>query len=74
MEQHGLDYIGSNADLGMRLQIGSTEQLNCMYSECLDGIDAEQEYWNMNFDAALSLMTTFYMPFGRYIFLGMPLG
>ena len=31
-------------------------------------------YWNVKLDAASSLMTTFYSPFGRYKFLRMPLG
>ena len=37
MEQDGDDYTRSNADLERKPQIGSKEQLNCMYSECLDG-------------------------------------
>ena len=38
VEQDGVDYIRPNADLEMRPQIRSKEQLKCMYSECLDGI------------------------------------
>ena len=37
MEQDGDDYIRPNADLEMKPQIRSKEQLKCMYSECLDG-------------------------------------
>ena len=63
MEQQGDDYIKSNADLETRPQIRSTEQMKCMYSECLDGIDAKQGYQNVN--AASLLLTTFYTPFKR---------
>ena len=38
IEQHGDDYIRLNADLAMRPQISSKDQLKCMYSECFDGI------------------------------------
>ena len=34
VEQHGDDYIRPNADLEMKSQIRSKEQLNYMYSEC----------------------------------------
>ena len=37
VEQDGDDYIRPNADLEMKPQIRSKEQLKCMYSECLDG-------------------------------------
>ena len=37
MEQDGDDYIRPNADLEMKPQIRSKEQLKCMYSECWDG-------------------------------------
>ena len=37
MEQDGDDYIRPNADLEMKPQIRSKEQLECMYSECWDG-------------------------------------
>ena len=37
MEQDGDDCIRPNADLEMKPQIRSKEQLKCMYSECLDG-------------------------------------
>ena len=36
MEQHGGNYIRTNADLEMRPQIRSKGHLKCMYSECLD--------------------------------------
>ena len=38
MKQDGDDYIWPNADLAMKPQIRSKEQLKCMYSECSDGI------------------------------------
>ena len=38
MEQHGDDFIRPNADLEMRPQIRSNEQLKCMYLECFVGI------------------------------------
>ena len=37
VEQDGDDYIRPNADLEMKPQIRSKEQLKSMYSECLDG-------------------------------------
>ena len=37
VEQDGDDYIRPNADLEMKPQIRSKEQLKCMYSECWDG-------------------------------------
>ena len=37
VEQDGDDYIRPNADLEMKPQIRSREQLKCMYSEWLDG-------------------------------------
>ena len=37
VEQVGDDCIRPNADLEMKPQIRSKEQLKCMYSECLDG-------------------------------------
>ena len=36
VEQDGDDCIRPNADLEMKPQIRSKEQLKCMYSECLD--------------------------------------
>ena len=38
VEQHEFDYIRSNTDFEIRLQIRSNEQLKCMYSECWDDI------------------------------------
>ena len=37
VEQDGDDCIRPNADLEMKPQIRSKEQLKCMYLECLDG-------------------------------------
>ena len=37
MEQDGDDCSRPNADLEMKPQIRSKEQLKCMYLECLDG-------------------------------------
>ena len=43
-EQHGDDKIRPNADLEMRSQIRSKEQLKCMYSEYLDGIGKIKDF------------------------------
>ena len=44
MEQHGHDYIRSNADLAIRSQIRSNEQLKCMCSECWGGIGEFKDF------------------------------
>ena len=47
VEQDRDDYIRPNADLEMRPQIQSKEQLKCMYWQCLDAIfefQMSQEY------------------------------
>ena len=46
MEHHGDDYIMPNADLDIRPQIRSNEQLKCMYSECWDGIGDFKDFEN----------------------------
>ena len=44
MEKDGDDYIRPNADLEMKPQIRSKEQLEYMYSECLDGIGEFKDF------------------------------
>ena len=44
VEQDRDDYIRPNADLEIRPQIQSKEQLKCMYSECLDGIGEFKDF------------------------------
>ena len=44
VEQHGDDYIRPNAELEMRPQIRSNQQLKCMYSECFDNIGGINDY------------------------------
>ena len=46
VEQDGDDYIRPNADLEMKPQTRSKEQLKCMYSECLDGIGEFKDFEN----------------------------
>ena len=44
MKQHGDGYIRPNADLEMRSQIRSNEQLKYIYSECWDGIGEFKDF------------------------------
>ena len=59
MEQDGDDYIRPNADLEMKPQVRSEQQLKYMYSECLDGIGEFRDFeYHSEFDPNKPRMQT----------------